>query len=113
MPSDPVDRKPRRRARKAPSAKPKKKSAESSVRRNGEAATIQDFAHEAEAFLTSPPVEPKASEPARPDRAPQVEPAAPAAKQMASPAPADPPPPDLGALSRNVARYLDETGKLA
>jgi polyhydroxyalkanoate synthase len=128
MATDPHERTPRRPARKAApvtpepqgaspnpadkrSQKPKKRG-----KSEPESGAVNDFAHEAETLLAAPSPMPEAPKPVEPPAAPVAapEPARPAAK----PAPASPesgktPLPDFEALSRNVARFLDESGKLA
>src|SRR5579883_696987 len=119
MSTDPVARAPRRPARSAPaaddapeaqSAKPaaaNKRAAKPKKERVAKNAAVNDFAREAEALLAAPVA--GAAPPAEPEKV------APPAAAAQGPSPAEPakaPLPDFEALSRNVARLFEESGKL-
>ncbi len=137
MATDPHERAPRRPARSAPNAvatpeaqrstppptgertpKPKKERSQKRPKSEGAPAALNDFAREAETLLAAPAPQAATPTPAEPAAAPKAAEPAPAARPTEKPAPAAPKPgptplPDFEALSRNVARFLDESGKLA
>ncbi|HLH49296.1 MAG TPA: class I poly(R)-hydroxyalkanoic acid synthase, partial [Roseiarcus sp.] len=118
MSTDPVERRPARNApagrdsAKAEPAKPapRAKKRRASAKSNGAPA---DFARQAEAVLSAPlpPSADAVKNAPQPGAAKPAAPPPPSAATDQTPAPA--PLPNFEALSRNLARFIEESGKLA
>ena len=134
MSSDPVERAPRRPARSVSvaaetpatesaklaaaeksGAKAKKERGPKRLKSNGGTTALSDLAREAETLLAAPPTNAGtkgAIQQARLREGSAAKPSGPAGPS-ASTDPPQTPRPNLEALSRNIARFLDESGKLA